>query len=122
MNNTSEIERYKTLLVICLGMLVFYFFTGYIYFIWISLVVSLCGIISPTISTCIVWLWNKLTQALGFVMPKVILTLVYYLILFPLSTISKLFSKNTFHVKNDKTSFFTDVKKEFDKREFEKLW
>lgn len=86
------------------------------------MVVSVCGIISPTLSGGIVWIWNKLSQILGFVMPKIILTVVFYLVLFPLSILSKLFRKNAFHVKNDRRSFFTEVEKKFDKQEFEKLW
>lgn len=122
MYRKSEIERYKTLVVICLGMWLLFAISGYRIFVWTSLIVSIGGIISPTIAAAMAWLWDLLAQVLGFIMPKVILILVFYFLLFPLSAISKLFRKSMFRVKNDKASFFTDVEKKFSRQEFDKLW
>lgn len=91
LNREKEVE---ILLTICVGLLVVYFATKqhYLWLITLSILIGLVGIFSKFLTAKIAWAWMKLGEAMGFVMSKVILTVIFFLFLFPLSLLSKLFA------------------------------
>jgi ABC-type microcin C transport system permease subunit YejE len=64
----------------------------------------------------------KLAHLLGFVTQNILLSVLFFLILFPVSLISKLFIKDPLMLSDNKGSYFTDITKEADKESFEKPW
>lgn len=111
----------QTVLTICIGFLVLYFVTKNQMFVKIATVIGVLGLSSNFLASKIDFLWMKLAQILGAIFPKIILALVFYVILLPISKISKLFNRkdNLFLGKNHTTTFVTSHK-QFTKESFEK--
>ncbi len=113
----------STLLVITVGFLVVYLITKMQWTIYISLGVGLIGIISKRLSYYIDTVWMKLAQVLGYIVPNIILSIVFYFFLFPLSLLSKLFGKSDpLNLNNNQESLFVVVDKNYEKESFEKPW
>lgn len=84
---------------------------------------GLAAVFSDKLSRRIEQAWMKLAWALGEVIPKITLTPVFYLLLFPLALISRVFGpKDPMHIKSSGDSLFKDVDKSFDKKSFENPW
>lgn len=113
----------KTVLTISMGFLIMFLIAKWEWALRISVVVGLIGIFSNYLSQKIEWLWMKLAWLLGLVVPKIILTFLFYCLLFPIAVLSRLFTKgDTLILKNEKNSTFVNRKKEFEKSDFEKIW
>ena len=70
-------ERFRTVLVITLGLQVIFLFSKYQGFLFGSILLGLLGSLSSHISAIIHFLWMKLAYLLGFIMPKILLSLIY---------------------------------------------
>jgi hypothetical protein len=112
----------STILVISMGFLALYLLFAWRWAGITSLVIGLTGILSDTLSNKIEWVWMKLSHILSLIVPSVLLTILFYLILFPISLLSKLFTKDPLMLSNKNSSFFIDVNKEFNKKSFETIW
>ncbi len=66
--------------------------------------------------------WMKMAYVLGLFMPKILLTIIFYGILFPIALLFKLFGKSDIILKNNRKSFFKEVNKSYTSASFEKLW
>jgi len=86
--------------------------------------VGLIGVFSPYLSRKIDFLWMKLAWVLSLIIPNIILTLVFFLILFSVSLLSKIFSKNKnpLQLKNNSNTTYIERNKEFDASSFEHPW
>jgi len=120
--NTSN--PIQTMLVICVGFMIIYLVSNWQPAIYISLIAGLIGIFSAYLSRKIEIGWMKLAWVLSFIVPNIILTLVFYLILFPVSLLSKLFqrNKNPLQLKNNCNSMFIERNKTFDAADFKNPW
>jgi hypothetical protein len=112
----------STILVISTGFLIIYLLFSLQWAIYVSLVVSVLGITSYTVSEKIEWLWFKLSKGLGYIIPNIILSIVFYFFLFPISALSKIFNKDPLMLSRKYNSYFIDIKKGMDKKNFEKIW
>ncbi len=113
----------KTILTISVGFVLVYLATKWNWAILVSFVVGLIGIVSTYLSQKIEFLWDKLTWLLSLVVPNILLSAVFYLFLFPVSILSKLFGKkDPLRLRNKGSSVFVKVDKDFDKTSFEKPW
>jgi hypothetical protein len=111
-----------TILVIVVGFMLIYLKFHWKWAIITSLIIGLIGIISPFLSRKIDWLWIKLTIVLSYVVPNILLSIVFFVFLFPISLISKLFKKDPLMLSNKYKSYFIDINKSVDKKSFEKIW
>ena len=67
--------------------------------------VTLCilGIVIPFILKPIYWVWMIFATILGWIMTRVILSLLFYIILTPIGLISRLFGKQCVELRWDKS-------------------
>jgi len=112
----------STILVISMGFLILYLVFSWQWAIITSLVIGLVGIISGTVSRIIEKGWMALSHILSFIIPSILLGIVFYLFLFPMSLISKLFTKDSLMLSNKYETYFVTINKEIDKKSFEKIW
>ena len=113
----------KTVLTISMGFLAIYFFTKIEWTLHASLTIGLIGILSSYLSKKIEILWFKLAWILGLIIPNILLTAIFYLFLYPISLLSKIFNNSdTLKLKNNSETTFTTCNKEFDKKSFENPW
>ncbi len=116
-------EPIKTILTISIGFLVVFLITDWKWAIYISLVVGLIGMFSPFLSKQVDFIWMKLAWVLSLIVPKVLLSLIFYGFLFPIATLSKLFGvKDPLMLKDNNESTFRTDEKVFEKSIFEKMW
>lgn len=112
----------STVLVISMGFLFLYFVSSWQWSIIVSFIIGVSGILSSFLSYKIEWFWNKLTQILGFLVPNILLTIVFFLFLFPVSLLSKLFIKDTLMLSDKYNTYFLDIPERTDKESFKKTW
>ena len=113
----------KTVLVITVGFLVLYFFTDWYVTLVVALVVGVAGILSDNLARKIDFLWMKLTIILSYIVPNIILSIVFYVFLTPLALLQRMFGeKNQLQLKNNNNSLFQKSDKEFNPKSFEKPW
>jgi hypothetical protein len=111
-----------TILVISMGFLAIYLIFGFDWAVYVSLGVGILGIASSWISQKIEWAWMKLAKVLGYIVPNILLSIVFFVFLFPLALIQRLFTKDPLMLRNKYQTYFIEVNKQMDKKEFEKIW
>lgn len=113
----------KTVLVITVGFLVLYYFSQQDILLYIAMGVGILGSISSYLAEKIDWVWTKLGWLLSFIVPNIIMTIVFYLILTPTAFLSRLFGKSDpMDLKNTQSSLFREKESSFSKESFEKPW
>jgi hypothetical protein len=121
MNNNKDTSK-ATILVIAMGFLIIHLVFSLKWAVYVALGVGLVGIISDEGSKKIEWIWSKLSFVLSKIIPNILLASLFYLVLFPLSMLSKLFIKDPLLLKNKYDSLFIDVKPSSIKESMEKIW
>jgi hypothetical protein len=112
----------SAMLVISMGFLALYLVFTWQWAVIVSLIVGITGIISAYLSKKIEWAWMKLGQVLSYIIPNILLGLVFFLFLFPISLLYRLFSKDPLMLSKKYTSYFVDINRVMDKKDFEKIW
>jgi len=116
-------NTYKTLLVMVTGSLVFYYFFRLDVLVYISLGIGILAIISSRIAAGIEWLWLKLAQGLGWINSRILLSVVYFLFLFPLALLRRIFQKETnWKLNKDKSSFYVERNHTYTKEDLINPW
>ena len=122
-NKKIKTEPVKSVLVITVGMLVVFKSTQWNPALIISMIIGLIGIFSQYLTTKINFLWMKLAWILSLIVPNILLTIVFYLILTPIAILSRVFSKkNELFLKNIKSSTFKNLNKTFTEESFKNPW
>lgn len=113
----------KTMLTITTGFLVMFVVLKYPWMLKVAVICGLIGVLSTWLSTKIEWAWMKLIDVLGYIMPNVILTLVFYIFLFPFAILARAFgNSDALKLKNKAPSVYRDSNKHFDANSFERPW
>ena len=111
----------KTILTICVGFLILFLILDSIVFLHISLILGLIGITSNFLSRKIEIVWFKFGQLLGYILPNVVLSIIFYFLLVPISFIAKFFKKeDLLKLNQNYDSTFIKVSKKFDADSFKR--
>jgi|SRR5688572_10453068 hypothetical protein len=116
----NRIKHLETILVIVLGLMVFYWIFDSKYLLWAAFGVGFIGVFIPWLAGKIHWAWMKLAHVMGFVMSKVMLTLVYTLVVVPMGIFSR--KKITMRLKQGTTSYFKERNYTYKKEDLENVW
>ncbi len=112
-----------SVLTIVFGLLCLYYFLKDETIFSISLILSGLGVFSIKLSVVVEKIWFKISLILSQIIPNILLTLIYFLILTPISLLSKWFKSQTdFNSKNNRNTTFKIQNKSFDKESFERAW
>lgn len=112
----------STMLVISMGFLTIYLLFSLNWSVYVALTVGVIGVFSNSLSRKIEWLWMQLSRVLSHIVPTILLTAIFYLILFPLSLLSKLFTKDPLMLSNKHESYFVKIEKTYEKKGLENIW
>ena len=112
----------STILIITLGFVIISLMFNQKWAIYTALIIGILGAASDWAAIKIEWLWFKLAHILGKIVPTILLTAIFYLILFPVSLFSKLFTNDPLLLKNNYTTTFKDITKMDVKKSMEKTW
>ncbi|MDC1010576.1 hypothetical protein OAP92_04940 [Flavobacteriaceae bacterium] len=114
---------YLTVLTIVFGLQALYFFIEIDELLYLTLIVSLISILSYKFSKAVEKIWFGLAFFLSQIIPNILLTIIFYLILTPLSLLSKLFrAKTDFESLNNKETLYRSKLREFKKESFKRTW
>ncbi len=94
-NKQTRERDLETILTICVALLVFFLIgkNHHRYLLQFSVVLGLIGMFSKYLTSKISWLWWKISELIGAVMSRVILTIIFFLFLVPIAFLSRVFSK-----------------------------
>lgn len=120
---SEEINKYKTILIIVVGMLVIYIITKYQWALYVGLIIGLVSGLSEFMANKINFIWLKIGIILSYIVPNIILTIIYYVFLTPIALLSRIFGeKNPLNLKNTKDSLFKVRNTRFESESFENPW
>lgn len=98
----------KTVLTIMVGFGFVYFFTLKNWALYLFLSIGLIGVFSNLLSSLIEKVWFKIASILSLIVPNILLTIIFFIVLLPISILSKLLrkEKDTLHLsKKKKTNY-----------------
>ena len=119
-------KELETILTLCVALVVLFFVTKkqHAYYLSLSVLLGLIGMFSKFLTAKISWAWLKVGEMMGAVMSKVILSLVFFLFLFPIALLSRLFSKsNSLQLKKtSSTSYYFTRNHKYEAKDLENVW
>jgi hypothetical protein len=116
-------KSHSTILAIVFGFLLINIFLDSKSLIYILLIISGLSLFSSSFSLTVEKLWFFIALILSKIIPNVLLTIIFFLLLTPLAFLSKLFNAQTdFQSKNLSRSVFVESNKKFSKKSYEKAW
>ena len=115
-------KQLETCLVISTGLIVFWFIYGAKILLTIALVIGLIGVFVPALAKWVNWAWYKLADVMGFVMSKVLLSIVFFVFLFPVALLAKLFKKDTLQLNKKPDTYWTERKHQYSAKDLEEVW
>lgn len=119
----SQQEPVKTVLVIVTGFLIVYVLSAWRWALFTALIIGIAGLASAFLARWIDYLWMQLAKLLSLIIPNILLSAVFYLILTPFAWLSGILGeKNPLGLKNTQSSMFRDLDRVNSKESFEKPW
>lgn len=108
----------ETILVMLVGFLIIFYFTKWQWLLVLDIFVGLSFVVYYPLAKNIVKGWLKFSEILGLINGKIILSIIFFLFLTPLSYLYRLFNKKELLKK----SSWKKRNHKFDSSEFEKVW
>lgn len=122
MASSGNADYKETSLAIATGFVILFLIFEKSWMPYVSMVVGLIGLFSPTLGKMVHWGWMQFAKALGFVNSRILLGLVFFVILFPLSLLYRLTNKDHLNLKPGKASYFKERNHLFTKKDLENPW
>ncbi|MEM6963682.1 MAG: SxtJ family membrane protein [Bacteroidota bacterium] len=122
-------KKVEAILVIVVGFLALYFIFGkwrgfeVDWMLWVSLSVGVLSLMSSAIMDGITWVWFKFAHVLGnYVTGPLLLGIVFFLVLFPISIFARLFGKDHLMKKRRDGSYFVERNHAYSTEDIENIW
>ena len=119
MNKTKIVE---TSLVLTTGFLVVYFIVSNSLFLYLALAFGLIGIFIKPLAKFIAIVWFKLADILNYFVSKIVLGVLFFGILFPISILYRLTNKDRLQLKRSKDSNWIECNKKYAAKDIENIW
>ncbi len=116
-------DKYKTLLVIVVGLGLLYFLFDNIYLLYTSLAIGTLSFMFPIVGDWILKGWGLIGHTLGYINTKILLSLVFFVFLTPIALIQKLLTKSNFlNLKNPEGSNYLERNQTYEAKDFDNPW
>lgn len=113
----------QTVLLLAIAGIVFFLWKHWAWALYAGLAIGVLGLLSSIIAQKIDWAWRQLGEILGWFVPKILLSLIFFLVLWPTALLARLFGqKDPLDLKDDKESMFHVVEHSYQAEDFEKPW
>jgi hypothetical protein len=113
----------KTVLIITVGLTAIGLIADVRWMMVMALGIGLLGGISDYLAEKIDWLWMKLAWLLSLVVPNILLSIIFFLFLWPIAALSRLARhSDLLSLKNTSNTLFRKREKSYSPSDFEKLW
>jgi hypothetical protein len=119
----SKADRLKAILTITAGFLVLHLLFKKDVFLYIATGIALVALIFPFVAKGIVWLWYKMAEILGWINSRILLTLVFFVFLVPISFLYRLTTRNPLQLKKkNNKSLYNTRDHLYKKEDFKFVW
>ncbi len=117
-------RSYETILTLVLALLVIYFWRGNAEqgLIIAALVLGVSGLLLAPLRQMIHTFWFWLADKIGFIMSKVVLSVIFILVVIPFGLLSRLFRKDQMKMKRDPKSYYHERNYKFGNADFDDPW
>lgn len=123
MNINKKQDPTEAILVITVGFLVISLVSGERWAAIVAVAAGCVGVFSATLSRFVALGWYKLADVLGQIVPNILLSAVFFLVLLPLALLARFFSKNdNLQLRAPEHTGFKDIPGVFDVKTFERPW
>ena len=123
MNKNKTSSPNSTILVLIVALNIFYIMYSNEWAIYTSVIIGVISVCSKKATQIIHNVWMGLAKILSFIVPNILLSLIFFLFLFPLSFLSKLFrGNNLLKLNRNINSLWTKNERPISKEYFEKPW
>lgn len=112
----------EAILVIVIGFLILFLIYKQIYFLYISLGFGIVGIINEPLARLISKGWYKLGELMGFIVSKIVLTIVFFFLLVPIALLYKIFNNDTLKLKRTTDTLWFDRNHKYSSSDFKNPW
>lgn len=120
-----EIDKNKSLetsLVLTTGFLILFLIFGNIWLLYAALALGIVGIFIKPVARYIAVAWFKLADILNFVVSKVILGILFFIILWPVSMLSRIFNKDKLQLKKSEKSTWILRNHNYSASDLKNIW
>jgi len=119
-------KELETILTICVALVMVFLLSKQHHKFWliISVALGLVGMFSKYLTSKIAWAWMKLSEGMGAVTSKIILSFIFFVFLLPIAILSRIFGgKSSLQLKKPEgnTYYFTRNHK-FESKDLENVW
>jgi len=122
MRGESKEEKLKAQLVAVTGFLFLYFLFKKSIFLYSSLILGLVSLFVPLLGNCIISLWFKLGELLVWINTRILLSIVYFVFLVPISFLFRMFVANPLNLKNINSSLYINRDHLYTAKDLENPW
>jgi hypothetical protein len=113
----------ETCLVIVTGLLFVYLIKDWYPLLILALIIGIIGAFLSKPASWITLIWYKIGDLLGKIVSKIILSLIFYVFLLPISLLSKLFNKKNPNINNKRVdSMWINREYFYSKEDLKKPW
>jgi hypothetical protein len=118
----SDKKITEALFTVTVGMLIIHFLFDFAVLSKVALGIGLIGLFIKPVAKWIAWAWYKLSDGLGYVNSRILLSAIFFLALVPIALLSRLFTKGDLQLKRKKGSYYSDRNHQYAPKDFENIW
>lgn len=122
MKSKDKVKYRETLLVIVLGFSVLYLILDRSWMLYTALGLGIAGMLSSHLNRWIHVAWFFIGEKIGFVVSKVLLGAVYFIVLIPMSMLARLFRKDIMNLKSSGSSGFHNRDQLYEPADLDNMW
>lgn len=115
-------KNLETCLVISTGLLIFWFIYQTDILVYIAFAIGLIGAFFNKLAGLINWLWYKIADLLGFITSKILLSILFFVFLFPIAILYRFTNKNALQLKRSPTTYWKKRNHTYNASDIENLW
>lgn len=121
MNKNKDLETILTITVGFVGL--YLLFKGTHILLLIAFGIGVVGLFSSFLREKIVWFWLKLGHIMGKINGTILLSFVFFIILFPVALLARAFGKSSFvFKKTPEKSLYFERNHLYTSADFENIW
>ncbi|GAB3167979.1 hypothetical protein [Telluribacter humicola] len=120
----TEADKAKAQLVIVTGLVVLYFIFDASFLLYAAGIIGVLCIAIPVVGDLIVKGWYKIAEVLGAINGRILLSIVFFIILFPVALLSRIGKKkNPLALKREnESSVFANRNHRYTAKDMENVW
>lgn len=121
-------HNYETILAIVLFLLIIFLLVrrnnpiNANYILYAAMIIGIAALLSKKFAGLCSYVWEKLMAVLGYVNSRILLSAIFFLVLFPISIISRIFRKDFLQLKRKQGSYYTERGHTYVSKDLENPW